>query len=76
MATMLGPRFKRRWATRASTSTVPFSGARACWIVPKLRLWPSQIKPPPSSSTRGPVISLGSTLVMLRSSHWIEEMVQ
>lgn len=68
IATTLGPRFSRRWASSASTSKVSFSGASACWIEPKLRLWPHTTKAAPPSSTSGPVTPRGSTRVMFEST--------
>jgi len=41
-------------------------------MVPKLRLWPSQISPPPTSSTKGPVISRGNTWVTFCSDQRID----
>ena len=76
MATMLGPRLSLPWASRASTSTVSFSGARACWIDSKLRLWPSQIRPPPTTNTTGPVMPRGITVVMFFSSQLIDSRLQ
>ena len=76
MATIEGPRLRRLLAARASTSRVSFSGARAFWIVPKLRLCPSQISPPPTSSTNGPVISRGSTWVRVCSNQRTDCSVQ
>ena len=67
MATMLGPRLSRLLARRASTSTVSLSGARACWIDPKLRLCPQSTKPTPTITTKGPVNSRGSTVVIVLS---------
>ena len=65
MATMLGPRLRRLWVRRASTSTVSLSGARACWIAPKLRLCPQSTRPVPMINTNGPVTSRGSTVVIV-----------
>ena len=76
MATMLGPRFRRLRACRASTSRVSFSGARACWIELKLRLWPHSTNPAPISSTNGPVMPRGITWVITPSSQSIDSSVQ
>ena len=76
MATMFGPRFSRLLARRASTSTVSLSGARACWMEPKLRLWPHSTNPTPTITTSGPVISRGSTVVMVLNIQLRVSMIQ